>query len=127
MVSIFKDGSYHGVSDMRNIKGLLREYSFNEHSESAHTQTLEQTQVTPGEHCQLQQNRPNCLWFLPRQKMQLTNKRQTISAISRIIIKGEDNCDLIHQIGKLGDQSCDLVKEFCFDLPSSYPSCHILL
>ena len=50
----------------RNIEGFLREYSFNEHSESAHTQTLEETQVTPGEHCQLRQNKLDyLLWILP--------------------------------------------------------------
>ena len=75
MVSLLKEGSYHGVSNMRNIKGFLREYSFNEHSESAHTQTLEQTQVTPGEHCQLQQNRLNCLlWILPHSTEDATDQ-----------------------------------------------------
>ena len=39
------------------------------------TQTLEQTQVTPGEHCQLQQNRLNCLlWILPHSTEDATDQ-----------------------------------------------------
>ena len=58
----------------RIIEGFLREYSFNEHSESAQTHTLEQTQITPGEHCQLQQNGLNCLWFLPHSTEDATDQ-----------------------------------------------------